>query len=836
MSPVLAIRLYHLHYIPFMETKSISPRTGMDAESLAMDIRNHMRYTLAKDEHSDNDWDRYRSLVLTVLDRLHDKWIETQQKYYAKDVKRVYYISMEFLIGRQLDNALLNLGIRDEVQKALEELGFDYNELRDAEWDAGLGNGGLGRLAACFLDSMATMGLPGYGYGIRYDYGIFYQKIIDGFQVESPDMWLRYGNPWDIVRPKLTYPIDFYGEVVTRTDSNGKLHFEWRNTEKVIAVAYDTPVPGYNNDVVNNLRLWKASASKSIDLHVFNQGDYVNAIRDIELQENISRVLYPNDKVFVGMELRLKQEYFLVSATLQDIIRRFKKQYDDFRLLPEKVAIQCNDTHPNLAIPELMRILVDIEGLDWDTSWDITSRTIAYTNHTILPEALEKWPVSLLRTLLPRHLQIIFEINNRFLGQVRTEFGEDVNRIRRMSIIGEGEQPMVQMANLGIVGSHKVNGVSALHTDLLKKTIFKDFHEMWPDKFVNMTNGITQRRWLNQCNPRLASLINDTIGSDWHVDLDSLRQLEPHASKAAFRKKFASVKKANKKLLAAFVKEKYNIDLNLESIFDIQIKRIHEYKRQLMAIFHAITLYNRINANPDAPFTPRTILFGGKAAPGYAMAKLHIKLINDVANVINNDPVVGNKLKVVFMANYSVTLAELMIPAAELSEQISTAGMEASGTGNMKFALNGALTIGTMDGANVEMSEEIGEDNMFIFGLTVDKVAELRRSGYNPSDIYHANAELKLVIDQIRDGYFNPERPDLYHAIIHALMNEGDYFLVLADYADYLRAQTEVERIYADVDTWNKMAILNVARVGKFSSDRTIADYAREIWKVEPVK
>lgn len=819
-----------------METNSISPRTGMDADSLSLDIRNHMRYTLAKDEHSANDWDRYRSLVLAVLDRLHDKWIETQQKYYAKDVKRVYYISMEFLIGRQLDNALLNLGIRDEVQEALETLGFDYNELRDAEWDAGLGNGGLGRLAACFLDSMATMGLPGYGYGIRYDYGIFYQKIIDGFQIESPDMWLRYGNPWDIVRPKLTYPIDFYGEVVTRTDANGKLHFEWRNTEKVIAVAYDTPVPGYNNDVVNNLRLWKASASKSIDLHVFNQGDYVNAIRDIELQENISRVLYPNDKVFVGMELRLKQEYFLVSATLQDIIRRFKKQYNDFRLLPEKVAIQCNDTHPNLAIPELMRILVDIEGLDWDTSWDITSRTIAYTNHTILPEALEKWPVSLLRSLLPRHLQIIFEINNRFLGQVRSEFGEDVNRIRRMSIIGEGEQPMVQMANLGIVGSHKVNGVSALHTDLLKKTIFKDFHEMWPDKFVNMTNGITQRRWLNQCNPRLAALINDTIGSDWHYQLDTLRQLEPHANKAAFRKKFASVKKANKKLLATYVKENYNIDLNLESIFDIQIKRIHEYKRQLMAIFHAITLYNRIKANPSAPFTPRTILFGGKAAPGYAMAKLHIKLINDVANVINNDPVVGNKLKVIFMANYSVTLAELMIPAAELSEQISTAGMEASGTGNMKFALNGALTIGTMDGANVEMSEEIGEENMFIFGMTVDQVAELRRSGYNPSDIYHAHAELKLVIDQIRDGYFNSERPDLYHAIIHALMNEGDYFLVLADYADYLRAQSDVERAYADDETWNKMAILNVARVGKFSSDRTIADYAREIWRAEPVK
>jgi glycogen phosphorylase len=818
-----------------METSSISPRTGNDVDSLAMDIRNHMRYTLAKDHFSANEWDRYRSLVLTVLDRLHDKWIQTQQKYYANDVKRVYYISMEFLIGRQLDNALLNLGIKDEVKKALEEVGFDYDELRDAEWDAGLGNGGLGRLAACFLDSMATMGLPGYGYGIRYDYGIFFQKIIDGFQVESPDLWLRFGNPWDIVRPKLTYPIDFYGDVVSKTDANGKLHFEWRNTEKVIAVAYDTPVPGYNNDVVNNLRLWKASASKSIDLHVFNQGDYVNAIRDIELQENISRVLYPNDKVFVGMELRLKQEYFLVSATLQDIIRRFKKQYNDFRLLPDKVAIQCNDTHPNLAIPELMRILVDIEGLDWDTSWDITTRTIAYTNHTILPEALEKWPVTLLRTLLPRHLQIIFEINNRFLGNVRTHFGEDVNRIRRMSIIGEGEQPMVQMANLGIVGSHKVNGVSALHTDLLKKTIFKDFQEMWPNKFVNMTNGITQRRWLNQCNPSLSSLINETIGSDWHIDLSALRQLEPHANKAAFRKKFAAVKRANKVVLARYVKENYGIDLNIDSIFDVQIKRIHEYKRQLMAIFYAINLYNRIKANPNAPVQPRTIIFGGKAAPGYAMAKLHIKLINDVAEVINNDPVIGDKLKVVFMANYSVTLAEMMIPAAELSEQISTAGMEASGTGNMKFALNGALTIGTLDGANVEMSEEIGDENMFIFGMSVDEVADLRRSGYNPYDIYHSNEELRVIIDQLQNGYFNPDRTDLYHAIVHALMSEGDYFLVMADYEDYVRAQTDVERLYADTDKWNKMAILNVARVGKFSSDRTIADYAREIWNTTPV-
>ena len=819
-----------------MKTTSLTPRTGTDKDSLVQDINNHMRYTLAKDNFSATDWDKYRSLVLTVLDRLHEKWIRTQQSYYANDAKRVYYISMEYLIGRQLDNALLNLGLNEEMQKALEEIGLDYNELRDAEWDAGLGNGGLGRLAACFLDSMATLGLPGYGYGIRYDYGIFFQKIIDGFQIESPDLWLRYGNPWDIVRPKLTYPVHFYGDVVSTSDGSGKLHYEWRNTETVIAVAYDTPIPGYQNETVNNLRLWKASASKSMDLHCFNQGEYVDAIRDIELQENISRVLYPNDKVFVGLELRLKQEYFLVSATMQDIIRRFKKQYKDFRLLPDKVAIQCNDTHPNLAIPELMRILIDDEGLDWDTSWDITSRTIAYTNHTILPEALEKWPVTLLRSLLPRHLQIIFEINNRFLGKVRSTFGEDVNRIRRMSIISEGQQPMVQMATLGIVGSHHVNGVSALHTDLLKKTIFRDFNEMWPDKFVNMTNGITQRRWLNQCNPKLAALLTDHVGSDWLYDLSSLKKIEPFANKVTFRKKFAAVKLANKKRLAAYIKEKYDIDVNPGSIFDIQIKRIHEYKRQIMALFHAIALYNRIKDNPTAQMQPRTVIFGGKAAPGYAMAKLHIKLINSVADIINNDPVIGNKLKVVFMANYSVTLAEMMIPAAELSEQISTAGMEASGTGNMKFALNGALTIGTMDGANVEMSEEIGEENMFIFGMRVEDVEELRQKGNNPSEHYEQNPELKRIVDQLDSGFFNKENPELFHAIVRALIHEGDYFLVMNDFADYMRAQSEVDALYADQEEWNRKAILNVARVGKFSSDRTINDYASVIWNSKPIK
>lgn len=816
-----------------MPKSTVDPRTGSSADSLATDIEQHLRFTLAKDAFSSNPWDNYRSVVLSVLDRLHDKWIQTQKRYYDEDKKRVYYLSMEFLIGRQLDNALLNLGILDSMKDALDAVGFNLDEIRDAEWDAGLGNGGLGRLAACFLDSMATLGLPGFGYGIRYDYGIFYQKIINGFQVESPDLWLRYGNPWDVVRPKLAYTVPFYGEVITTLDDHGKLKFEWVNTQNVLAVAYDTPIPGYQNEVVNNLRLWKAQASSSIDLNCFNQGEYVNAIRDIELQENISRVLYPNDKIFVGQELRLKQEYFLVSATLQDILRRFKKQYTDLRLLPDKVAIQCNDTHPNLAIPELMRILIDVEGLSWETSWEITTKTIAYTNHTILPEALEKWPVHLLRNLLPRHLQIIFEINNRFLTTVRSTFGEDVNRLHRMSIIGEGEQPLVHMATLGIVGSHKINGVSALHTDLLKKTLFHDFNELWPNKFINVTNGITQRRWLNQCNPGLAKLINETIGSEWIYDLSKLKSLEQYVDDKDFIKKFIQIKSNNKERLAHFLNQKYHTSLSSNTLFDVQIKRIHEYKRQLLCLFHAIALYNRIKQRPDLEITPRTILFAGKAAPGYAMAKMHIKLINAVAEVINNDPVVGNKLKLFFVPNYSVSLAEKLIPSADLSEQISTAGMEASGTGNMKFALNGALTIGTLDGANVEMSEEIGEKHMFIFGLHVHEIEQLRNAGYNPKDVLSKDEELSLILEQIATGYFSPENPHQFNDIIEALTTNGDYFMVLADFRAYLEAQSRVDELYLHHPTkWAQKAILNVARIGKFSSDRTIREYAEKIWGI----
>ncbi len=813
--------------------KEISPRTGLDEKSIKRGVEDHLRYTLAKDAYSHTEWDLYRSVVLTILDRLHDRWLKTQQKYYQEDAKRVYYISMEFLIGRMLDNALINLGIQEEVRDALSELGIDYDELRETENDAALGNGGLGRLAACFLDSMATLGIAGYGYGIRYDYGIFYQKIVDGFQVERPDTWLRFGNPWDIIRPRTMYPVNFYGESIPYNDDNGHLRFKWENTQKVMAVAYDMPVPGYKNDVVNNLRLWKAASPKSLDLSSFNQGEYINAVRDMQLHENISRVLYPNDKVFVGQELRLKQEYFLVSSTLQDIIHRFKKQNVDWTKFPDKVAIQCNDTHPNLAIPELMRILVDEEGLDWETAWNITTKTIAYTNHTILPEALERWPVSLMRNMLPRHLQIIYEINKRFLNTVHHTFGDDINKIRRMSIISEGENPSVQMANLGIVGSHKINGVAALHSELIKKTIFKDFNDLWPERFTNKTNGITPRRWLRQCNPKLATLISSKIGENWITHLDELKKIDSFASDKAFVKEFTKIKKENKLRLAAYIERENGVKVNPDSIFDVQIKRIHEYKRQLMAAMHTAVLYNRIKANPDAPFQPRTVLFAGKAAPGYMMAKNHIKLINNIAEKINSDTEIGDKLKCVFLSNYSVSLAEKIIPAADLSEQISTAGMEASGTGNMKFALNGALTIGTLDGANVEIREEVGDENIFIFGLKVEEIEHLRTEGYNPWDYYHANSELRQVVDQIRSGYFSPEQPDLFSTIGHALLEGGDYYMIMADFKAYVEAQKEVDKLYQNQTLWVKKAIHNVARVGKFSSDRTISDYASEIWGIE---
>lgn len=815
------------------EMQSKKPKVGLDAVSIQDDILEHLNYTMAADIETATDREFYKSLVLTVRDRLHANWLKTQKEYREKKTKKIYYISMEFLIGRLLDNALVNLDIEEEVRKACKEMGREYEKVRDIEDDAALGNGGLGRLAACFLDSMATLGLAGFGYGIKYDYGIFNQQIVDGYQVERPDDWLRFGTPWTVTRPSVMYPVKFYGRSTPYRDEDGTLRFKWENAQHVYALANDIPMPGYRNGVVNNLRLWKASSPKSLDLSSFNQGEYINAVRDIELHENISRVLYPNDKVFVGQELRLKQEYFLVSSTLQDIIRDFKKHHSDFRKLPDQVAIQCNDTHPNLAVPDLMRILMDEEGLDWNTAWDITVKTLSYTNHTVLPEALEKWQVSLLRNLLPRHLQIIYEINKRFLDKVHNHFGDDTNRVRRMSIISEGEQPSVQMANLGIVGTHKVNGVAALHTELIKKTIFRDFYELYPERFTNKTNGITPRRWLKQCNPTLSKLITDEIGDSWITHLSDLKKLENKAEDAGFRKKYMEIKQHNKQRLADYVRKNYGYELNTNAIFDIQIKRIHEYKRQLMAAIHTAALYNRIKANPDADVVPRTVIFAGKAAPGYAMAKMFIKLITSISDKINNDPDMEGKLQCFFLDNYSVTLAEQLIPAADLSEQISTAGMEASGTGNMKFALNGALTIGTLDGANVEIREEVGEDNIFIFGLHEEDVEELRRSGYSSWEYYNADEELKKVVDQIKDGFFSPQNPALFHNIINALLDGNDYFLVMADFPDYAKTQKDVEKLYKKPDEWFTKAIYNTARVGKFSSDRTIADYATEIWGCE---
>lgn len=814
------------------KNKNFDPRTGMDVDSFREDIKQHLRFTLAKDEYSTTDWDNYKSVVLAVMDRLNDKWIETQQGYHKNNVKRVYYISMEYLIGRLLDNMLVNLGLQDVAAEAMSDIGLDYDEVRNAEWDAGLGNGGLGRLAACFLDSMATLGIPAIGYGIRYDYGIFYQSIENGFQVEKPDLWLRYGNPWGIVRPKIQYLVPFYGHSDVYYDEKDEVRFKWKDTHNVRAVAYDTPIPGYKNNVVNHLRLWKATSSSSIDLKSFNQGQYIDAVRDTQLNENISRVLYPNDKVFVGQELRLKQEYFLVAASIQDILGRFKTANSDFRTLPDKVSIQCNDTHPNLAIPELMRILVDKEGLDWELAWDITVKTMSYTNHTLLPEALEKWPVSLLRNLLPRHLQIIYEINRRFLQKISVKVGEDRSKISRMSIVGEGENPVVHMAHLGIVGSHKINGVAEMHSDLIKTTLFRDFYEIYPDRFTNKTNGITPRRWLRQCNRQLADLYTEKIGEGWITNLSELKQIEKFVDDKAFMKKFISIKQENKKHLADYIEEHNGIAVDTTSIFDIQIKRIHEYKRQFMLTLYAISQYNKLKENPDLDVAPRTIILAGKAAPGYTMAKLFIKLMNDVAEKLNSDSDTNRKLKFLFLENYSVTLAEKMIPAADLSEQISTAGFEASGTGNMKFALNGALTIGTLDGANVEIKEEVGDENIFIFGKTVDEIDHLRHEGYNPWDYYENNDDLKKALDQIRDGFFNNDK-SLYDPIIEAILHKGDFFLVLADFNAYVEAQHEVDQLYMNKDEWFRKALLNSIRVGKFSSDRTITEYAEEIWGVD---
>ncbi|KFD48812.1 hypothetical protein M513_10296 [Trichuris suis] len=819
--------------------KQISIRGIAQVENVAnmkKTFNQHLHFTMIKDRNVATPRDYFFSLAHTVRDYLVSRWIRTQQHYHEKDPKRVYYLSLEFYMGRTLSNTMLNLGIQATCDEAMYQLGLDIEELQEIEEDAGLGNGGLGRLAACFLDSMATLGVPAYGYGLRYEYGIFKQTIRGGMQVEEPDDWLRFGNPWEKARPEYMLPINFYGRVIK--DEKGRSH--WIDTMLLFAMPYDTPVPGYQNNVVNTLRLWSAKAENHFNLTFFNDGDYIQAVLDRNSAENITRVLYPNDNFFEGRELRLKQQYFLVAATLQDIVRRYRTYKDSkgnwrsFDHFPDKVAIQLNDTHPSLAIPELMRLLVDVEGLPWEKAWNICTKTFAYTNHTVLPEALERWPVSLLGHLLPRHLEIIYEINQKFLDDVLRRWPADMDRVRRMSLVEEADQfgeKRINMAHLCIVGSHAINGVAALHSEILRNTVFHDFYELFPDRFQNKTNGITPRRWLLLSNPSLADIVAERIGELWITDLAHLSQLKQYADNTGFLESLRRVKQENKMRAVQWLADVYKIEVNPSSMFDIQVKRIHEYKRQLLNLMHVITMYNRIKKDPSTPVVPRSVMIGGKAAPGYHMAKQIIRLINVVADVINNDPVVGDKLKLIYLENYRVTLAEKIIPAADLSQQISTAGTEASGTGNMKFMLNGALTIGTLDGANVEMAEEMGRENIFIFGMTVQEVEALLAKGYNANDYIQRNPELKQIIDQIETGFFTPSNPDMFKDVANVLKNH-DRFLLCADYEAYIKCQEEVNRTFMDPPRWLRMSLYNIASSGKFSSDRTIKDYCRDIWNV----
>ena len=801
-------------------------------ESLKGSFMHNRKFSLAKDLYTATDYDNYRSIAMAIRDRLIEKWILTQQRYHDENCKRVYYLSLEFLPGRLLSNNIMNLGLQEEVKKSLEELGYGLEDLYEQEIDAGLGNGGLGRLAACFQDSMATLGIPGTGYGIRYDYGIFKQKIVNGEQVEVPEEWLSLGNPWEFERPEFTIKVRFYGKTVTRTDKDGKFKVDWVDTKDVLAMAYDTPVPGYKNDVVNNLRLWSARGTEEFDLEYFNDGDYIKACENKISSENISRVLYPSDNVYKNQELRLKQEYFFTAASIQDIIRRFKMHNDDMRKFPDKVAIQLNDTHPAIAIVELVRILIDEEALDWNTAWDITVRTFAYTNHTIMAEALESWPVQLLGKLLPRHLEVIYEINFRFLKEVGVHYPHDADRLKRMSLIEEGARKKIRMSHLSIVGSHSVNGVSELHTELLKTTLFKDFYEFYPFKFNSKTNGITQRRWLKNANPVLSDLVTETIGEDWVTDLTQLSKLNSYTEDSAFLKKWRGVKEKNKIDFAEFVKNKTDIIIDPASMYDVQVKRIHEYKRQVLFAFYLVVQYLRIKSSPSKDFVPKTAIVAGKAAPGYVMAKTIIKFINNIAEVINKDPDVKDKLKVVFLENYCVSLAERIFPASNLSEQISTSGKEASGTGNMKFMLNGAVTIGTWDGANIEIAREVGEDNIFIFGLKTDQIGQLASSGYNPREYLKKNPLLDEAMKLVQEDFFSQFEPGVFKKLCDSLIWHDPY-MVFADFEDYLFTQDKASEAYKDIKKWSRMSLINTANSGKFSSDRTVSEYADEIWGVD---
>ena len=812
-----------------------APEAGCSpVETLKEDIRKHMFAFLGKDITRAGLHDYFKAVAYTMRERMAEHWIKTQRSYYDKSSKRVYYLSLEFLVGRSLKNNVLCLGIEDQVREALTGLGQDYEEISEVEWDAGLGNGGLGRLASCYLDSMATLNIPGYGYGIRYEYGIFHQSIQDGWQVERPDNWLRFGNPWEYDRSGYLFPVQFGGKVNAYTDDQGRLRHVWEGGSKVMAMAYDMMVPGFENGNVINMRLWSAKSSRDFDLEFFNSGAYLKAIEDKAKSENISKVLYPTDSFVEGQELRLKQQYFFVAATFHDITRRHMKHHQGFDELPDLVAVQLNDTHPAIAIAELMRILVDDHLLPWDKAWKICVGTFAYTNHTVMPEALETWPVELMARVLPRHMEIILEINRRFLDEVRRRYPGDDGKLARLSLIGEDYGKRVRMANLAVLGSHSVNGVSALHSDILKDSTFRDFSELFPERFNNKTNGVTPRRWLRQCNPDLSALITETIGQGWINNLGRLEELKPFAEDAGFRQRWGAIKQRNKKRLADYVHHKTNKELDPETMFDVQVKRIHEYKRQLMNVLHVISLYDALRTGTlRREAAPRTVIFGGKAAPGYRMAKLIIRLIHAVADTVHREPRCAGKLNVAFIPNYCVSNAEKIIPGTDLSEQISLAGTEASGTGNMKFALNGALTIGTLDGANVEMRERIGPENFFLFGLTSPEVNALKARGYNPWEYYQQDETLHQAIDLMASGHFSPLQPDLFRPIADALLKDGDRWMLLSDFRSYVDTQKQVAELYLDRDQWIRKSILNTAGMGYFSSDRAIGEYARDIWGVK---
>ncbi len=818
-----------------MDQTQEEPAAVSEADRLKQDIYHNIRFNLGLDPEEMNRYTCFMGLAFSLKDRLIKQWIKTQKSCKDTLSKRVFYLSLEFLPGRFLKNYLISLGLEDLARDVLSELGFDLDAVEEEEWDPGLGNGGLGRLASCYMDSIAQLRLPGYGYGIRYDFGIFYQVLENGYQKEKSDNWMRRGNPWEIARFETIYTVKFYGRTELYQDIHGNMRYRWVDTQDVMARACDTLVPGIGDDFVTNMRLWTATSSREFDLAFFNRGDYIGAAEAKVLSESISKVLYPSDEIERGRELRLKQQYFFVSATLQDIISQYQTDHQSFDGFSEWAAIQLNDTHPSIAIPELMRLFMDEHGLGWDESWSVCEKTFAYTNHTVLPEALETWPVSLLSRLLPRHMEIIYEINQRFLDKLKAEYPNESELLSKLSIIEEGAVKRVRMAHLAITGSHSVNGVAALHSAILRSSLFRDFNRVYPHRIRNVTNGITPRRWLYQSNPGLSKLITSVIGPEWVSNLDHLKQLIPYSDDSSFQSEWRQVKLENKKRLARYTLRKTGMGVNPNTLFDVHAKRMHEYKRQLLNILHVIHLYNVIREDPDAWESNRTFFFAGKAAPAYFLAKLIIKLITSVSQTINRNPLTRGKLGVIFLPNYCISQAEKLICAADISEQISTAGLEASGTGNMKFALNGALTIGTLDGANVEIMEEVGRDNIFIFGLTADEVVKKRQEGYFSRAHYEKNKDLKRIIDMIDSGYFSPDEPRLFKPVVNSLLDQGDYYLVLADFEDYAETQQTVAGMYRDQAKWTRMSILNTANMGKFSSDRAVLEYAENIWGATPV-